>query len=58
VVENARRSRARSAERGLRIVSGGTDNHLMLVDVSVLGLTGAQAESALGAVARQPATRT
>ena len=37
-------------ERGLRIVSGGTDNHLMLVDVSGLGLTGARAEEALGAV--------
>ena len=38
------------AERGLRIVSGGTDNHLMLVDVSAVGLTGAEAEEALDAV--------
>ncbi len=38
------------AERGLRIVSGGTDNHLMMVDVSVLGLTGADAEEHLHAV--------
>jgi glycine hydroxymethyltransferase len=50
VVENAATLAAALAERGLRIVSGGTDNHLMLVDVSGLGLTGAQAEGALGAV--------
>jgi glycine hydroxymethyltransferase len=50
VVENAATLAATLAERGLRIVSGGTDNHLMLVDVSVLGLTGAQAEHLLGAV--------
>ena len=37
-------------ERGLRIVSGGTDNHLMLVDVGSIGLSGAEAESALHAV--------
>lgn len=35
--------------RGLRIVSGGTDNHLLLVDVGSVGLTGADAEDALGA---------
>ena len=34
---------------GLRLVSGGTDNHLMLVDVTPLGLTGKQAEEALDA---------
>ncbi|HEX6885255.1 MAG TPA: serine hydroxymethyltransferase [Planctomycetota bacterium] len=50
VVENAATLAASLAERGLRIVSGGTDNHLMLVDVSGLGLTGAQAEGLLGAV--------
>jgi glycine hydroxymethyltransferase len=50
VVENAATLAHALGERGLRIVSGGTDNHLMLVDVSVLGLTGVQAESALGAV--------
>ena len=33
---------------GLRLVSGGTDNHLMLADVTALGLTGRQAEEALG----------
>jgi len=50
VVENAAALARLLIERGLRIVSGGTDNHLMLVDVSGLGLTGAQAENALGAV--------
>jgi glycine hydroxymethyltransferase len=34
-------------ERGFRLVSGGTDNHLMLVDVSVMGLTGKAAQIAL-----------
>ena len=33
--------------RGARLVSGGTDNHLVLIDVSGFGLTGRQAESAL-----------
>jgi glycine hydroxymethyltransferase len=50
VVENAAALARALGERGLRIVSGGTDNHLMLVDVSGLGLTGVQAENALGAV--------
>ncbi len=50
VVDNAATLARTLVERGLRIVSGGTDNHLMLVDVSVLRLTGAEAEAALGAV--------
>ena len=50
VVDNARVLAESLSERGLRIVSGGTDNHLMLVDVSGLGLTGADAEDALHAV--------
>jgi glycine hydroxymethyltransferase len=33
--------------RGARLVTGGTDNHLALIDVSTFGLTGRQAESAL-----------
>ena len=32
---------------GLRLISGGTDNHLMLVDVTSIGLGGKQAEKAL-----------
>jgi glycine hydroxymethyltransferase len=34
-------------KRGARLVTGGTDNHLLLIDVSTFGLTGRQAESAL-----------
>jgi glycine hydroxymethyltransferase len=33
--------------RGLKLISGGTDNHLMLVDLTGLGITGAQAQKAL-----------
>ncbi len=50
VLENARVLSATLTERGLRIVSGGTDNHLMLVDVGSVGLTGDVAEHALHAV--------
>ncbi|NUP96525.1 MAG: serine hydroxymethyltransferase [Planctomycetaceae bacterium] len=38
------------AARGLRIVSGGTDNHLMLVDVTPMKLTGKDAENVLHSV--------
>jgi glycine hydroxymethyltransferase len=38
------------AERGARVVSGGTDNHLMLVDVTPLGVTGKEAEHLLDEV--------
>jgi glycine hydroxymethyltransferase len=48
VVKNASRLAARLAAVGLRIVSGGTDNHLVLVDVFSKGLTGKIAEAALG----------
>jgi len=50
VIANAAALAAVLAERGLRIVSGGTDNHLMLVDVSSVDLTGKDAEEALGVV--------
>jgi len=50
VIENARALAGALEERGLRVVSGGTDNHLMLVDVTATGLTGKQAEDALGQV--------
>ena len=48
VVANARRLAANLASQGYRIVSGGTDNHLMLVDVFSKGITGKAAEAALG----------
>jgi glycine hydroxymethyltransferase len=50
VVENARTLAQGLAQEGLRIVSGGTDNHLMLVDLSPLEITGQAAEEALGRV--------
>ncbi|HUG30682.1 MAG TPA: serine hydroxymethyltransferase [Candidatus Limnocylindria bacterium] len=46
-VENAAELAEALAERGARIVSGGTDNHLMLVDVTPLGVTGKDAEALL-----------
>ncbi len=50
VVENARELAQGLEAQGLRIVSGGTDNHLMLVDVGSIGLSGRQAEDLLHAV--------
>jgi len=50
VVVNASALASTLLERGLRIVSGGTDNHLLMVDVGSGGLTGAQAEDALHSV--------
>ena len=50
VVSNAAALAKALMDRGLRLVSGGTDNHLILVDVRNLGLTGKDAEEALDAV--------
>jgi glycine hydroxymethyltransferase len=47
VVANARRLATGLAAEGFRIVSGGTDTHLLLVDVASKGLTGKSAEAAL-----------
>jgi glycine hydroxymethyltransferase len=47
VVDNAQALADGLLSRGTRLVSGGTDNHLILVDVGGYGLTGRQAESAL-----------
>ena len=47
IVENAKTLGEELARGGLRLVSGGTDCHLLLVDVTPLGITGKQAESAL-----------
>ena len=51
IVANAKRLAAGLASAGFRLVSGGTDNHLMLVDVFSKGLTGKVAEAALGKAA-------
>lgn len=47
VVENAKAMAEVFLSEGLRLVSGGTDNHLMLIDVSTLGTTGKAAAAAL-----------
>lgn len=47
VIKNAKTLAEAIKARGYRIVSGGTDNHLMLVDVFSKGITGKQAEKAL-----------
>ncbi len=49
VVANAKVLASSLAEGGARIVSGGTDNHLMLVDLTPLGITGKEAETWLDA---------
>ncbi|HEX5274049.1 MAG TPA: serine hydroxymethyltransferase [Candidatus Rubrimentiphilum sp.] len=50
VVRNARAMADEFARNGLRLVGGGTDTHLMLVDVSVRGLTGKAAEEYLDGI--------
>jgi glycine hydroxymethyltransferase len=47
VVKNAQRLAHELTKRGFKIVSGGTDNHLMLVDLSDSPITGKEAEEAL-----------
>jgi glycine hydroxymethyltransferase len=47
VVENAKALAEALASGGVRLVSGGTDNHLMLVDVTPLGIGGKMAEQVL-----------
>ncbi|HEY0444561.1 MAG TPA: serine hydroxymethyltransferase [Candidatus Limnocylindrales bacterium] len=49
-VDNARLLAQTLADRGARVVSGGTDNHLMLVDVTPLGVNGKDAEHLLDAI--------
>ena len=48
LVANAKRLAASLSSSGFRLVSGGTDNHLLLVDVFSKGLTGKVAEASLG----------
>ena len=49
VLENARVLSETVQEHGLRVVSGGTDNHLLLVDLTTAGISGRKAERALEA---------
>jgi len=49
VITNARIVAETLTQRGLRIVSGGTQSHVMLVDLRAKGITGKEAEAALGA---------
>jgi len=48
VITNARALAETLTDNGFRLVSGGTDNHLCLLDLTNLGLTGLEAENALG----------
>jgi len=50
IIRNAKALCDALTEKGFRIVSGGTDNHLLLVDVSAVGLTGKEADDILGSV--------
>lgn len=48
VIKNAQRLAAELIKRGFKIISGGTDNHMMLVDLTVKNITGKDTEEALG----------
>ena len=47
IVSNAKFLAEKLSEKGFRLVSGGTDNHLMLVDLTSKGVTGKEAQIAL-----------
>ena len=48
IIRNAKRLAQRMVEKGYHIISGGTDNHMMLIDLRNKGITGRDAEKALG----------
>lgn len=48
VIKNAQAMAAAFVDRGYHLISGGTDNHLMLIDLRNKGVTGKQADAALG----------
>jgi glycine hydroxymethyltransferase len=50
VVKNAKQLGSQLAANGINLISGGTDNHLLLIDVRSLGLTGKEAEHLLDQV--------
>ncbi|HUX93476.1 MAG TPA: serine hydroxymethyltransferase, partial [Ignavibacteriaceae bacterium] len=49
IIKNAKTLASKLNEFGFEIISGGTDNHLMLIDVSNKNITGKEAENSLGA---------
>ena len=51
IIKNAKVLAETLMNNGLRLVSGGTDNHLMLLDLTDQGITGLEAETALGKAA-------
>lgn len=51
IIKNAKVLAETLMNNGLRLVSGGTDNHLMLLDLTDQGITGLEAETALGRAA-------
>lgn len=48
IVRNAQKLAAQLTDKGYQLVTGGTDNHLLLVDLTNKGIKGAEAEAALG----------
>ena len=50
IIKNCKALGESLTEEGFRLVSGGSDNHLLLVDTKILGITGKQAETVLGSV--------
>jgi glycine hydroxymethyltransferase len=48
VIRNAKKLAEELIRKGFRIISGGTDNHMMLIDLTTKGITGKDAEAALG----------
>ncbi|MDP3920436.1 MAG: serine hydroxymethyltransferase [Candidatus Omnitrophota bacterium] len=50
IIQNAKALAESLAQRGFRIISGGTDNHLMLVDITSKGLNGKEAQDVLDRV--------
>lgn len=50
VIDNAKAMAAQLQNRGFKIVSGGTDNHLLLVDLRSIGMTGKQADNLVSGV--------
>nr|WP_316433756.1 serine hydroxymethyltransferase [Leptolyngbya sp. NK1-12] len=50
VIENAKALAAQLQARGFKITSGGTDNHLMLVDLRSIGMTGKRADQLMGGI--------